>query len=688
MKEQNTRWALAEVIKRRPVAVASGLVRRLASGLAIPFGSEDLLASVPVVDEGPIATIATNPESPNDVAEDAVTIVGAKTVGILIDQLLELEREVQALGGRWSEEQGKRHQRLRDLIARTRREPFIEAWLARSVTDNPSTIATLGDLIALHGRDESDRDRLGLEGPTGSRVIAACRRHANTLLVSSEATRHEFANVARAIRRVPDPELTDVVGLLCAEDLTRWRQASEERARNPIGPVSSDASMAYTGQYAHTLAAIGTEKAIEFLKVNLADPLFGYDAAIALLQIWNSRQGTAASKRLFGRPEFSEVKARREERLTGPPRPSRLGEAIFLVVEDLARPGRSEAEQRHALRLATVACTMPYADKAGLIESLLALHLPLAEKRSLLTVLTLAGEIISADLVLEAIRGFLEAAKKKPWMLHENSRWEIKAWLELLPFTDRPTAILEALDLVPKNLLHLWELRGVLSSLANAPDADAERILGELAKRDPGFLGEYDWLNAVLGRSTDSAYLMLFDLLCDPKIAAGKTKIDGWTLSNKLAEFMDSRPDVRVELLCRYEDPDLAGCRPLIEEVLAKSPDESVVLAMVRSYAARSNPLDRRLRAAIEGVVLERRPLSDRPGAYELYPLAVPDLRKKLFAMTGENGAEARVAATCLTAIDELRDEYGCIDSEPRHPDIEAGRSWPLEIPTEKEDAS
>jgi hypothetical protein len=40
---------------------------------------------------------------------------------------------------------------------------------------------------------------------------------------------------------------------------------------------------------------------------------------------------------------------------------------------------------------------------------------------------------------------------------------------------------------------------------------------------------------------------------------------------------------------------------------------------------------------------------------------------------------EAALAAPCLTAIDELRDEYGPAESEPRHPDIETGRPWPLE---------
>jgi len=367
------------------------------------------------------------------------------------------------------------------------------------------------------------------------------------------------------------------------------------------------------------------------------------------------------------------VKIRRAERRAGFPKQCQLGEAIFAVAEDLAKPGRSEAEQQQALGLATVAFTMPYANKTGLIESLLTLGRPLAEKRNLLTALTMGGEIISAELMLEGIRAFFEAAKQKPWMLQETGLWELKEWLQLLPFSDRPAATLEALELLPKNLLHRWDLRGVLSSLANAPDADAERILGELAKRDPDLLGEYEWLDAVLARATDSAYLMIFDLFCDPNTADGK-KIEGYVLSSKLGEVISRWPDLRSELLRRYEDPKLAHCHPVIEEVLAKSPDENVVLAMVQSYSKRRKPFDQLLRAAIEGVALERRPAPGWQGAHDLYRIPVPDLRKKLFAMTAEKGEQSNLAGACLTALDELRDEYGYVDSEPRHPDIE--RLW------------
>ena len=61
-------------------------------------------------------------------------------------------------------------------------------------------------------------------------------------------------------------------------------------------------------------------------------------------------------------------------------------------------------------------------------EGLLALKLPIATKSKFLSVLVLAGEIISADLALEGIREFLEAAKQKPWMLDQNNNWKIVDW--------------------------------------------------------------------------------------------------------------------------------------------------------------------------------------------------------------------------------------------------------------------
>jgi len=69
-------------------------------------------------------------------------------------------------------------------------------------------------------------------------------------------------------------------------------------------------------------------------------------------------------------------------------------------------------------------------------------------------------------------------------------------------------------------------------------------------------------------------------------------------------------------------------------------------------------------------------PFSDKPmatiDALELLPKPVQAWR-----LRGQTW-EAKLAKDALNAIDELRDEYGAPESEPRHPDIESGRPWPM----------
>ncbi len=68
----------------------------------------------------------------------------------------------------------------------------------------------------------------------------------------------------------------------------------------------------------------------------------------------------------------------------------------------------------------------------------------------------------------------------------------------------------------------------------------------------------------------------------------------------------------------------------------------------------------------------------DWPEAYNVHPVAVVELRKKLFALTVSDGHEANLARACLTQIDVSRDENGRPETEPRRPDIATGRSWPI----------
>jgi hypothetical protein len=81
------------------------------------------------------------------------------------------------------------------------------------------------------------------------------------------------------------------------------------------------------------------------------------------------------------------------------------------------------------------------------------------------------------------------------------------------------------------------------------------------------------------------------------------------------------------------------------------------------------------LHGAVQAAVLERRPLSGN--SYEIHGVNAAKLRKDLLAMI--DGPCGALAKACLVRIDKLRDEYGRVEFEPRHPDIESRRPWPTE---------
>ena len=76
-------------------------------------------------------------------------------------------------------------------------------------------------------------------------------------------------------------------------------------------------------------------------------------------------------------------------------------------------------------------------------------------------------------------------------------------------------------------------------------------------------------------------------------------------------------------------------------------------------------------------MLVARTPI-ESSGMQQLYTLPAPELRKSLFDMVvNGNAAESRLAIECLNAIDKIRDDYGHVDAEPRHPNIAMGVPWP-----------
>jgi hypothetical protein len=687
VKDQSAAWSIDEANKVYPGAVTTALLHRLQTGLEIPSRTADMLQTADIaIDDGPLVDFVMEDRKPRSVVVASMGILGPRTVGRLIDKLIAMKANLNKPERRADRDAAEQYQQLLGSISRTRPSSFVKAVLERSSAVAPEEIGLFAELISRHGKTDEGASLLIPSAPRAD-VIIVIADWAEVLLTSPSSSRSQLAEVATAIGRLSALELAPVLGRMLAEDLVRWRDAREkmrlaQERREKVDPaVRSSAQSGHTLQYRRAFAAIGGDYVVALMKSYLPQAGFdgfGVDAAQVLKEIWERERSSGGEKPIVFGTDFSRVKARRTERQKAPGGPSSpFADAIFTVIDDLIKPGSSDEDHRHALELANVALSMPYGDRARTLEALLQLPQSLREKQTLLSALVLAGEIVQADMLLDGIRGLLEQAKTKPWVLSDQNGWELESWLALLPFSDRPTATMDGLELVEGNRRQPWRLRGVLSALGYAPSRDAEGVLKSLARSDGEILRAHDWIGALEHHGPTTAARALLEFISEgafSSVPGGEV----WWLSRKLAGVIRTDKNFRAEVYRQYRLAPAGAGNEILEGAIAEGADEEGVLVLVRKHAAQGKLFSGNLEGAIRHAAVGERPSQDWTGVSELFGIAVTTLRRALFAMIDGDSAEGRLAKECLMAIDEIRDEYGPAESEPRHPDIESGRPWPV----------
>jgi hypothetical protein len=139
-----------------------------------------------------------------------------------------------------------------------------------------------------------------------------------------------------------------------------------------------------------------------------------------------------------------------------------------------------------------------------------------------------------------------------------------------------------------------------------------------------------------------------------------------------------AHPKLRSHVFGLLKDGPTSLGLTLLAQAFAESPDTEGLLLLIRFETEQKRPLVGR--HTIEEVITERVPSEDWKGAYDVVPVPVVELRKRLLGMTTTGGADD-TAARCLNFIDKIRDQYGAPESEPRHPDLASGRPWPIITP-------
>ena len=647
-----------------PREVAEGILSRVRTGRPLFHGASDLIAMAATIEDEQLVDLALAETERDERANAAAACLGPLSVGRLIDALLEARK---ASDGRV----GDRYWTLSARIARTPASSLIAAIHNRSATSTTAQLPDLADLIVRHGKangshetsfDNQCRAMIGdLAEDWGSRLLAA------------NAKRVKVACVPHMLTRAPDVRHLPLLRRLLDDNLCRYRAFREEAERLNwrAGPAYNEATHPCTEYYRWALQAMDAPEVATLLLDYLTDEHFGEDAARLLSMRWHAANEPRDPVGFLNfEMEFSRVADKRHCRVRGRDSTSVEADAIFEAVEALLSEDATELQRSCAVKLAIIGSELPHGQRDLILQKVMAIASP-RSKPALLRNLTLSGEIVDTRVIREGIAAVFDAAKSQPWLLYEG--YELKSWLQLVPFSSRPSEVEEIVTAMPVFQCKDDPLEGLFAALKVAPGDEAEEVLFRLAETNHAFYENRDWRDAAFGRRTPGAGLRVIDLAASGAIRLKGT--DERQLVDRIASVIAADAPLRKHTYRLLEGEIAGDGLALLAGAVAEVPDEEGLLLLIRLEEKSQRPL--LSWRTVEHLVTEHVPVDGAGGAYNVSPIPAVGLRRSLLSMV-KSGAARDAAARCLRHIDRLRDDYGSPDEEPRHPDLASGKHWPI----------
>lgn len=672
---QAVAYLLDEARNRYMQSVAEGLLKRVREGRTLFYGASDLLAGAGFsLEDDELLRLALADTKRDDRAEAAVSVLGPHAMGRVIDAVLECRRRVRDESGAHNQAASDRYNELLTRVKRARSINLLAAVQARSSGASNADIAELANLISHHPQGRDGGRSFDAEGRAAIAVLAS--DWGNRMLSGGDATRYQLAAVAELATRARTADLLPLLKRLLDEELRR-REAFRAEA-NKIGwrsgaEATDEARMSYSSHYRWAFEAINTPGTTALMRAYLRDEGFGEEAAQVLARQWETANEPPDKGRFGGWRDLLRLVEKRAVRERDPDVSCDAADAIFSAVEALTVEGAFEPQKKQALTLAVIAARLPHGRRDATIKQVIELA-PRRSRAALLQSLVSSGEVVDIEVVKDGIAEVFEAAKSQAWILHE--RYNLSQWLDLLPFTNRLGEAFAVIRDLPANQRRPSQLEDVITALGFVPGMDAEDVLFRLAESDPAFYGSHRWRDAVLARGSVSAARRYIDLAA--KGVFDEKGGDRWHLAREISPLIAAHPELRVRVYQLLRDGVPSPAFEVLAQAVAEQPDVEGLLLLVEIEIKSK----RRFASwrTIESIVSAHEPVEGAQNTYTIVPVPASSLRKSLLAMTTDGGV-GDVAAYWLGKIDDIRDEYGMPESEPRHPDLSSGKPWPIMTP-------
>ena len=436
-------------------------------------------------------------------------------------------------------------------------------------------------------------------------------------------------------------------------------------------PATNEWRMRWSGGYQRTFLAIRSPQTATLMEKYLLDEEFGQPAACVLAEQWRAAHEPRDDRCWSNRPDFSRVAQKRDVRRINPGASSAEADVIFGAVEQLIGANATQDARKRAVALGTIAAALPHGERSDILRTLIGMA-DVGPRRALLTNLVLSGETIDVELVKTGITDVLEVARTQPWIVTEHG--ELRTWLSLLPFTNRPSEAIEIVQGLSGEHRRPDGLEPMIEALTHAPGDEAEAVLFRITEIDPRLYAQQAWRDAVCERGTLCSAMHFVDLIGEGRLDCNDDR-DQRGIRRRVARLMDEHTDVRAQVYRVLEDAATSAGMRILADAVAEKPDMDGLILLIQ--------LDMRHDQnfvswyTVEQLVTERIASKSWEGHYEVMPVPAAELRRKLLEMTADGGP-SDIAARYLRKIDEVREGSGVPESEPRHPDIGSGKPWPI----------
>ena len=500
------------------------------------------------------------------------------------------------------------------------------------------------------------------------------------------------SELATALARVGDPKDMDDLSKLIQADIERMRKGREVWIKGDRGPMGNGGVIFCSNWHVRAVECLDSRGAEDVLLNVLSEPEYEQDAAKALIRL--ASISNPETQHAFKKINYRSLWEARSGRLKSNFDEDRRCRYASVIKQRIAviKEQRSQGDNPDSFngRLKMLASFISVLDSRGssdLVMEIMALpgqwdgH----TRVEVLEALLFSGALIKTDEALKVLNPTIEHAIRE---LHDQqSRFLLQRCLCLLPFFDPPSAgIARIKEIITATQIPVYDLREILNALGNSRCDEALDLLLELSSKYGNNLNHIrgEWIDAIAAVDTNRSRKVLMSFV-DPEIEGFKEEnwhfdyheSDG--LSSHIANIAcnDLTVKDRLFLLCTKQLSPRS--RLLLANTISKLGTSESIRAGLNLIDDRKNPsIPYQLLRGLEDIFLGKRPYGSVGNTYTIESTSANEIRSLLYEMAMGDDTRKRSAFVLLGQIESWRLEYGRPDSEPRHPDFDSGKSWPL----------